>query len=682
MNGKFFILDTADPSNTINAMDGKYLCHYNDTWVISKEPTRSVTATGYGSADEFETLYDLQQGAWLPVPVKTITDTITAYSIVDVNIIGSFVDYVVRYTTNQSNAGVIKYIYFRDRNVDGVFSTTNYSILNNQDYDKSILGAYDGEQTYIKQFNNSVMLYPNLRMVINGNAVQSYSWTVINSRIGTILVPFGDLQEDFLPFIVSDNQKTYIISKTAMGYIRIIRLGTDIPDRIERVAQYVHKINTVDVLNILVERESSITAEHGSLDWNNKFEVVNNITDIVHRDFRTYHINSAYNANYEMTGLRSASMIIDDTTISLYGLLYNTPITNNFNLTFFNIGKQINIDVYYDTVQPSKYKYSIINGIQRFNTLFTDLSFPLGVIVPFPVGTKWSMHNETVAVGKMSVGLMAPGLMDSNRTLDLYLYSRQIYFGEDSFILFGIQYVFDGDFIYQESEQIAMAFGYKFLGCDNLSAYFYSSWDKSVYQFTGARTLTKILNLTNRSEVKIGRYDGYSGEMILLTKDEIIKKRENVLMNFSYMLGNNIIPTKNGGYIQLVDGKRVLLSPLSGEIDALEIITEFLGIDGSTVCDYERIDIRLYSPDKKPVNFTAEMQTINQDTKESEQKRIELKSNDFSLDGYKTVKLIPQYKKGTGLSLRIRSEGEIFIAGIEVTFDGISRTANSQRTGY
>jgi len=677
MNGLFFTYDTLTTKTTKKS--GKYLSHYNDTWVISKEPERKINAVA-GAADEWECLFDLQNNNWIPVPKKTLSNVTGNSDIVDHNVLGSFVDYVARYPS--ANNQDQRY-YYRDRNIDGVFNTADYSVPYTGKYNESILGSYDTDQTYIKQFNNSVMLYSNLRMIINGNAAVSYSYTTSHQNIGTILVPFGDLLEDFIPNFYREGDKQYIVCKNAMGYIRIIRLGFNINNRIQRIAQYVHRINTVDAVNVIAEREVRITAEHGSLDWNNKFEINNQLTTNELREPTTYHVNSAYNPLFEISGLRSMSMIVSDTTFTLYGFLYNQPVANNLNLNFINCHLlNGSIDVFYDTVQPSKYKYSISNNMRIFNSRFENLSFPLGVIVPFPVGTKWSMHNEVSAIGEMGLGLLATGLVNSNKSLDAYLFSDQVYFGQDSFDLFGIIYVYDGDYIYQGSDRVAMAFGYHFMGCDSNYAYFYNQWDKSVYVFNGSRTLNKILNLSNRSPVKVGRFDGYSGEMIFLTQDEILKSREGVIMNFPYTPADSIIPTKDGAYILLDDGSRLLLSPKTGDTDNFEIETEFIGIDGSTVCDYERIDIRLFSPNKTAISFTIEMQTINQNTKESELKKIEINSNDWSLDGYKTVKLIPQFKKGIGLSLRISSVQEIFIAGIEFTYDLVSRTANNQRSGF
>ena len=680
MNGSFFVLDTN--TEEITSMKGKYISHYNETWVISKEPERSTTASGYGTADEWETLYDLETELWLQVPVKEMSAlganlTITGAYIVDQNVVGSFVDYVVQYQATTQN------IYYRDRNVDGVFSTANYSVYNDQEYFNSIIGSYGAGESYITLFNNSVMLYENLRLVIQGTQAVCCSYTVTPSRIGTLLVPFGELADNAIPTMFTENQKQYVITKTPSGFMQIIRLGTDIPNRIVRMAQYVHRINTVDVINILVEREGRVTTEPGSLDWNNKFEIQNRIETADEQEKTAYRINSAYNPFWETTRNRSASLIVSDTSLTLYGTLNNKETENGYSLNFINANLSGGgIDVCFSTPPTAIYKYSIINGIQRFNSAFEGFSFPSGVIVPFPVGTIWSIQNEVVAIGQMGKELMAAGLTDSNRTLDLYLYSNQVYFGKASFVLFGVQYVFDGDYIYQDSERIAMAFGYMFVGCDNNSAYFYNPWDKSVYQFTGARNLLKLLSLSNRSPVKIGRYDGFSGEMVLLTEDEILKNRNGSVMNFPYVPDMDIIPTKHGPYVELEDGVRILLSPLKGDVDIYEVITGFIGVDGSTVCDYERVDVRLYSPDKTALSFVVELQTINQDTKQSEQKQITLKGNDWSVDGYKTIKLIPQHKKGTGLSLRMYSEEAIYIAGIEFTYNEASRTANSQRSGF
>ena len=688
MNGTFFILNTT--TSAITSMNGKYLSHYNDSYVLSKEPemaSKYNDTTGNGNADEWEVLFDLKTKSWLPVPSKQLSGTINGAKIVDVNVIGPFVDYMIQYKTNQNividGKTVIKYLYYRDRNVDGVFTTADYTVINNQVWDHCIIGPYDEEQKYLKSFNNSVMLYPNIRMVLLGNTIVTYGYTVAPSRIGTILIPFGDLQDDFIPNFYIDNQKQFLISKTSNGYVKVIRLGTNIPHRIERMAQYIHKINTIDVINILVEREKRITAEPGSLDWNNKLEIKNGITSTISQDETTYHVNSAYNPLYEITGLRSSSMIVSNTIFILYGKLYNQPTANGYNLEFINANlMDYGIDVFIDTVSPAKYRFSLLNSNQKFNGLFEDLNFPDGVIVPFPIGTSWSMQNEVVAVGGMSQGLMAGGLTNDNKTMEIYLFSNQIYYGHVAFDLFGIQYVFDGDYIYQNSERIAMAFGYMFIGCDNNSAYFYNKWDKSIYQFTGSRNLIKMLNMSNRTQVKIGRFDGFSGEMILLTEDEILKQREGVIMNFPYVPGNLITSTKQGPYIELENGIRQLLSPLDGNLDTFEIVIGFIGVDSSTVCNYERIDISLKSHDKKQLDFTVEMQTINQDTKESQQKQIHLNSNDWSLDGSKTIQLKPQYVKGTGLSLRIYSENEINIDGIDYTYEPIARTANSQRSGH
>jgi len=679
MNGKFFIFDTS--SKNITSTDGKYLSPYNGRWVLSKEPTRLLSAS-YGDVNEWQVLYDLENG-WINVPSKPMRAlglnlSITEAKIVDVNIIGPFVDYIVQYKSDG------QYLYYRDRNIDGVFVTENYTVYDPDNNTKSIIGAYDIGQTYIKQFNNSVMLYPNLRLVINGNAVVAYSYAVVPERIGTILIPFGDLLEDYMPNMYLYNNNQYIISKNSLGYIRIIRLGTNIPERIERMAQYVHRINTVDTNNLLIEREERITIEPGSLDWNNKFRIKNNVNSNISQQTLTYHVNSAYNPLYNITGLRSVSMIISDTSFTLFGILTNQETEYKFTLDFINSTLiNGNIQVFYGNTQPNIYRYSLVNGINRINTQFEDQSFPIGVIVPFPISTRWSIHNEVTAVGEMSQGLLAPSMISDNKTLDMYIFSNQIYFGKDSFDLFGIRYVFDGDNIYQEGiEKIAMAFGYLFMGSNNDAAFFYSSWDKSVYSFTGSRSLNKLLSLSNRSNVKTGRYDGFSGEMIFLTEDEILKSFDGRIMNFPYKPGNNIIPTKVGAYITLADGRNIMFSPKDGLNDIFEVITEFIGIDGSTVCDYERIDLRLFSPDKSTFEFTVELQTINQDTKESEQKKIIIKGADWSADGYKTVKLIPQYKKGIGLSLRVYSEQIIYITGIEFTYESTARTSNSQRTGY
>lgn len=673
MNGTFFVLS---PNGAQTSLDGLYLSHYNDTWVLAQFPRLlgNVWAVGIDLV-----AMDFRIAS---APISGIASA----KVVEANIVGAFYDFVAEHRTSTTDDTAQRF-FFRYRNIDGIPSTENYSINNSGDWTSSILGSYDNGQTYLERFNNSVMLYNEpfggLRMNILGNSIVSYSFAVMPDKIGTILIPFGDTPQDYFPHKYTENDKQYIISKNGTGFIRVTRLGIDVPNRIERMAQFIYRINTVDVVNILVEQGSRISAENGSLDWNNKFRIINNIQGNNAQTFNMHHVNSAYNPQPEITGLRSSSMIISDTSFDLYGYIFNDPLPNGYTLEFVNAGlSREGIDVYFDTIQPSKYRYSIVNGVQIFNSLFKDLSFPLGVIVPFPLGTEWNMHSEVIAVGKISLDLFTQGNTFNNRTLDTYIFSNQIFFGNTAFDLFGVMYIFDGSFIYQGDDRIVIALGYMFVGSNNQQAFFYNPWDKSVYQFTGSRNLNKILSLTNRLPVKAGRYDGFADEMIFLTDDEILKNRGDVIMNFPYPPGEVIIPTVEGAYIQLADGSRQLLSPLNGDVDIFDLETSFIGVDGSTVCDYERVDVRLYSPGRTSLNFTVELQTINQDTKESEMKQITLKGNDWSLDGYKTIKLIPKFKKGTGLALRITSKQEIFIAEIEFTYDPVSRTANSQRSGF
>jgi hypothetical protein len=121
MNGVFFQYD----NTTLTDMSGKFVSPYfrsdgildpetNETndgeqWVLSREPDQrsSRTTVGvYGTANEFDVLYNLNIEKWLPIPVKnmSIAGGITpiAANIVDVNVIGSLVDYVIQYVLTQT----------------------------------------------------------------------------------------------------------------------------------------------------------------------------------------------------------------------------------------------------------------------------------------------------------------------------------------------------------------------------------------------------------------------------------------------------------------------------------------------------------------------------------------------------------------------------------------------------
>jgi hypothetical protein len=668
-------------------MIGKYISPFFDgvkeKWVVSKEPVRSATASGYGKPDEWEVLFDISAGAWIPVTEKVLEINDVPYvptrtEIADVNIIGPYVDFVIKYTNETTQA-----MYFHERMLDSYFRSANYSIGNADNYQKSIVGDFRNDPFRVIQFNGSVMLHDHIRMNTLLDQAVTFGYTESPVQAGVILAPYGGLKENTLIDKYTEGEDQYLIYTDSNGAKIVMCLSSKIENRIERIGQYISKINTVDVKNLMVEYEGNIIQlENGSIDWNNKFEIISNIKDAGVYPLTTYHVNSAYNPNYEITGKRSCSLVADDVVFTLYGELsiltdigkYGIKLQHNV----FN-----DIDVFWDTESPAIYKYSANGDTIYEKSALGGIAFPNGVIVPFPVGTEWPIQNDIQAIGYMQSNTMGQGLLLENRTMEIYMYNAQVYYGSSSFVLYGIQYVFDGDYIYTAlgMERIAMAFGYQFLGCDNSSAYFYSLWDKGVYSFNGARDLQKIINLSNRKEIKSGRYDSYSGEMIITARGEILKIRENIIMNFPAEPGNIIIPTKKGPYIQLTDGSFIKHQPQGESIDEFNLETEYLGVDGSTVCDYERMDIRLHSTEKNAVKLEIGVKTINQDTKESEARTVNVLARDWSEDGYKTIRITPKYKKGTGAALSIRSLDLIQVVNIEFTYEALGRTANSRNNG-
>jgi hypothetical protein len=670
--------------NLAGQISGQMLAPYcrdgANTWVIIDVPKRNSGAS-YGAPNEWQAIFDLQTQAYIPGVVKNIIPwnkgNIINAEIVDCFIGMGFIAYMICYSLdNEAN------LFWKEVNYDSRFMAVDYTSYQGVIPPLNSAVGQVPEETSVKQFNGSVLAYNNIRLNYIKDSPQSISYTKNQNSIGVLLAPYGEV-EDNVPVQFINNTLIY---KTTGGY-SIIKLGTDIQDRVTKIANYVYAINTIDVKNIIVELEGiGLQLEYGSLDWNNKVELILKVPNIGDPTVNYYHVNTAYNANYEVTGKRSASYIGDDLIVPLGGILDYSKSGPGYYTIMLIHADGVPIDIYYsggsNDIRPT-YRYTQNGNSKQQDSMLNEITFPDGIIVPYPVGIEWDQNNEIYAVSRVSIETTAIGLVWENKTIAAYLYEKNVYYGKNIFLLYGVMYIFDGNDIYllDTMERVCHAFGYTFLGVDTGRAYFYSKWDKAVYVFNGSRDLSYLLDMSNKGEIINSMYDSYSNELIMLTKDDILIVKNGQMLSFPNPVHDRFFRTIYGTWTYGGAGAMRLSPDGDGAVEHFRLRTEYFGVDGSTVCKYDRFDIRLYSQSRKKAALKIRADTINQGSRESDEKTVEIKSLDWSNEGYKTIQIVPKYQRGQGCALEINSDDLIAITNIELYMDEAERVPVKRSLG-
>lgn len=465
---------------------------------------------------------------------------------------------------------------------------------------------------------------------------------------------------------------------------------------IEKIADYKFKTNIVAPLNLFAEkRDGAIELAHSFIPYFNevKWSGYGSLALLQCPDGNDY--NDTFSMGF------GVNATLDDNIIETSALLPAIGIPfycNSRNIDAFNkqiidknapimipdttcIPKDVALGVFFTHSLKStdiSYRYSEKNGEIYHDDKYDNTQWWIGstsIFLPLGLGSTFSGINYLASTVELPGSYSVRLYSQNNNSFLLYNIAQQSYYGQTIFTIYGSSYYYDSQGIYyigdgSSNEFVCYAIGMKFLANSGTEAYFYSPVDKYLYSFTGSNTLTKVVPLSNVSEVKDAVFSSVDQTLFLLFDDDTLYAQNGIssayFTNFTgikelqgTVKGCSIIETSKSFHI---------LNPEEGDVIPLHIETEYTGSDDAVwQCSY--VDLMLYNNDNE-VDFTVEVDMMGTEN-QSVKKNVHLNKGDFKND-YCKVRVSPKVNNGQGFKISVYSKSRISIMSIAPKIERIS----------
>lgn len=709
----YFTYDSSRTGYTAARSKGKYLSRVQNYFMVVSDTGFAGLITGQPTADSPEGI--TWQGK------TNVTEVIDSDQIATAPGLISFISYI-----NDSTSGdvVSQQHYFNDKK-QNISDLNFYQLQSVLLYSRV---APESIKRYPFIWNTSIDITPVnntrgiVRILYNNSVMQAISYVsnyneetdgtvgqgICTTRVGSLLIPFGSMDSNYPPEVNEADTTDDILFKDQNGVFCIIKIGTP-EKRIIKIHDKLYKINTVSLKNIMYEDGDSLTFEFGSLDWNNRlytngYEYTNPTVNPI---LSPMAINSGYNSLYESNGglYHSTSLNSGNINISLYfqssnlnkesvlmsclrgtsgSWVKNTNINSSYKLdVFFSFNT---VPIYLMSANDTSNDYIIKPELKGTVYPTPDVS---NISTPLPL--YFTTEDTSNANSLVTVGYNQQAFLQQykNYPMDNFYFSSILYRNYTSFTILGTyNYVYDGKYIFAMNRQgtitlnlteVCKAYNYIFLGNSYTEAYFYNRFDKSIYIFAGDRRLSKMLDISNRPEPSTYKFSSSENQMYLMFPNEIL-----IVSPLGQIYNHSIPANTYDSFIETNDGcwvhgnndnfllrlnplpPIVTPSALSEELVEIYFETEYIGIDSQTLIDLQDIIIRLHTDHpytEKGIAYGVE--TISSDSKDVDNKTINIQSSDWDYTGHLNIRIVPKYIRGLGHKLLFSCSTQLQVCSIE-----------------
>jgi hypothetical protein len=382
------------------------------------------------------------------------------------------------------------------------------------------------------------------------------------------------------------------------------------------------------------------------------------------------------------------------------------------------------IDVYSGTL-PSSIEYfrSIRTGINQSTkinlqgTIYVDDS-----ILPPPIGATYAVQT-LLLIGTTAI---------REKNYDGYQLLNETTGAFQSFSLYGNLYLFDGDAIYlavltsgnvlSSVTRVSDALGLVFLCGSPTEIYFLSSFDNSLYSFSGGQSVDKILRLNQRTGILLGAYNVrentlalFGSNFVLWLRDGILSEstlpfaypyeifstgdgiwivKDNYSIKYTYsaITGASIVvidldldggvwgtayaDTYDGGtwgaaYDDALSGE-VWGSDVGGAVDALVWQSKFNGLSDRIRQSIDRFLFRVYKQDKAATTIAIEYQAYREAGLLTENRSLIIPITAYDTNGYAYIEFVPANKNGIAASIKLTCQDKIVLLDGHVTISSLA----------
>ena len=496
--------------------------------------------------------------------------------------------------------------------------------------------------------------------------------------------------------------------------------------KLDKVADYIYKLNTLKGNNLFIDSKESFYGERGFIPFNgeelitlDELKDFSSPSDNTDTDGNSvYYSASGYNINMTEYENRATSYLlpaiefpitiksdeVENFTFQLINnkheltkpLLYNQFTNKDEGVDhFYNHSLNSTSIEYQDTkkipTSPLNHNEELFGiktyDIDKANTVWwitSDIQiFPIGI------ASKISGVNYLTSTLELSDGYTVRLYRNNNTTFLTYNPNTSVYKGSTIFTIYGYNYSFDGQAIYylgsgDDTSQVSFAcyaLGMKFLANSGTEAYFYSSFEKRIYLFTGSVTLQAADLLSREGNIVDSLYSSLEQTLYLMTDEgNIIARTQNDMAMITNINPSNFHfeSTDTGMILQgnWIFERYRLWKTDEEEFLPLEYETEYLGKNDS-LFKVSNIDITLFRNDGEPISGSLIFGMINDKQKTNETIKFNVSKADFANATLVKMRLVPKNNVMKALNLNIRSDDFISIASVCVNIEEVSSNTNA-----
>lgn len=546
---------------------------------------------------------------------------------------------------------------------------------------------------------------------------------VSTSMMGTLLTS-ASAHNDRHPQIVITN--TGNINIFDNGLFIVVKPSGNI--KLTKVADYIYKTNSLKGNNLFIDSKTAIKGLRGFIPFNDeeiitlkemdgfRVPIDNENTD----GNDTYYSASGYNAQMNDMNKRNVSYLLPAVQ---YPMVIKSEEIEDFSFQLLENKKEITkpllynqftykddaVDHYYThslkttsvTYQTGKKMQSSsdnetdrIFGVRTWDIDKEDIVwwvtneiqiFPLGITTPI---TGINYLSSTVdQTDDYTVRLYRT----QNVTFPVYNPNTEVYKGSTIFTIYGYNYSFDGQSIYYlgsgddttQNNFACYALGMKFLANSGIEAYFYSSFEKRLYLFTGSVTLQIADSLAREGEIVDSVYSSLEQIFYLMTDEgNIIAKSQDDMC-----LITNVDPTKY--HFEVTDTGVVLVSDTDykryrlwktdeTEWLPIEYETEFIGKNDS-LFKVASIDITFFKGEGNSISGLVDFECMNDKLVSNEKLPFKVSKKDWDKTQLEKVRLTPENNVCKAFKFGINSDDYLHIANVCINVEEVSQNTNAAK---
>jgi len=338
-----------------------------------------------------------------------------------------------------------------------------------------------------------------------------------------------------------------------------------------------------------------------------------------------------------------------------------------------------NKDYLINTYWNNEYIFSTANDGSETILDLDTLIYVTNISLPVQIGGAYSLNvvnttGETIFLDTSTIGY--DGYDGENILLGNFV----------TFILFGQVYLFDGAWIYLAEftnnilnttlNKLAAAEGLQYIATTPTAAFFLSTFDNSLYTYSGGRNLEKFKRFTTQEIINQGTFSVKDNVLALDTNNTILFIRDSLISRIyktdtqkigalryydttsGLILGNN---TANWRYSYYPTS--------SSSVVPLQLQTAYFGMNSNDRSILKSFVITIYNGERIQQNIEVTHTSFDQDAWYTQTETFVIKPTDYSATGYARIRLQPKYQRGLGNSIRLSATNSVVISDLVCIYD-------------